>query len=259
MKISVMMGIGLLAPVFCIVNCLAGENIQKLKIQTIVVFGDSTTAARGKLEIYANLLASELPAMGIPTGIINAGIGGNTTQNATSRFEKDVLEKNPDLVVIQFGINDSAIDVWEKPPASETRVSKDKYIKNLQNFVETLKTRKCSVILMTPNPIYWTQALKNYYGKPPYLPDDPDGFNVTLREYAQAVRQLAEKQKIPLIDVYAAFSDYGKMKNQNVNDLLLDGMHPNDKGHRIVADLLINEIMNLNNVPGKKDILKEGK
>ena len=112
---------------------------------------------------------------------------------------------------------------------------------------------------MTPNPIYWTPALKSYYGKPPYLPDDPDGFNVTLREYAQAVRQLAEKQKIPLVDVYAAFENYGKMKNKNVNDLLLDGMHPNDKGHRIVADLLINEIVNLNNGPGKKDILKEGK
>jgi lysophospholipase L1-like esterase len=77
--------------------------------------------------------------------------------------------------------------------------------------------------------------------------DDPDGFNVTLREYAQAVRELAEKQKVPLVDVYAAYIAYGKVEKQSVNDLLLDGMHPNDKGHRIVADLLIPEIVKLCN------------
>ncbi|MEI6166928.1 MAG: SGNH/GDSL hydrolase family protein [bacterium] len=256
MKLSALIGIWIGVPVFFAINGLAGGNMEKMKIQTIVVFGDSTTAVRGKLEIYANLLADELPARGIPAEIINAGIGGNTTQHAAGRFEKDVLEKQPDLVVIQFGINDSAVDVWENPPARESRVSKDQYIRNLENFVETLKTRNCRVILMTPNPIYWTPLMKSTYGKAPYLPDDPEGFNVMLREYAQAARQLAEKRKIPLVDVYAVFSAYGKVKNQNIKDLLLDGMHPNDKGHRIVADLLINEIVKLNNGRGKKDIAK---
>jgi lysophospholipase L1-like esterase len=217
----------------------------------IVLFGDSTTATRGKLDIYANLLARELPAKGIPAEIINAGIGGNNTQMAMVRFEKDVFEKNPDLVVIQFGINDSAIDVWKNPPDTKPRVLKEKYVQNLEKFAETLKARKCEVILMTPNQMCWTQKLKENYGKPPYVTDDPGGFNVTLREYAQAVRQLAEKQKIPLIDVYAAYSAYGKIDKQSVNDLLLDGMHPNDKGHRIVADLLIPEIVKLCKAQGK--------
>ena len=108
------------------------------------------------MEIYANCLARELPAKGIKAEIINAGIGGNTTQMAMSRFDKDVLQKNPDLVVIQFGINDSAVDVWKTPPATESRVSKKKYIQNLEKLVETLKTRKCEVILMTPNRMCWT-------------------------------------------------------------------------------------------------------
>jgi lysophospholipase L1-like esterase len=245
MNASVLMSVAVLAPVFCAANCLASENSQKEKAYTIVVFGDSTTATRGKLDIYANQLVRELPAKGIKAEIINAGVGGNTTEMAMARFEKDVLAKNPDLVVIQFGINDSAIDVWKTPPATESRISKGKYIQNLEKFIETLKARKCGVILMTPNQLCWTQKLKETYGKPPYVTDDPDGFNLTLREYAQAVRQLAEKQKVPLVDIYTAYSSYGKMENQSINDLLLDGMHPNDKGHRIVADLLIPEIVKM--------------
>ena len=135
----------------------------------------------------------------------------------------------------------------QKPPDAQSRVSKEKYIQNLEKIVETLKARKCGVILMTPNQMCWTQRLKGNYSKPPYVTDDPDGFNVTLREYAQAVRELAEKQKVPLVDVYAAYTAYGKVEKQSVNDLLLDGMHPNDKGHRIVADLLIPEIVKLCN------------
>jgi lysophospholipase L1-like esterase len=246
MNVSVLMGVAILVPVFCAANCFAAEDILVKKTKTIVVFGDSTTATRGKLEIYANCLARELPAKGIKAEIINAGIGGNTTQMAVSRLDKDVLQKNPDLVVIQFGINDSAVDVWKTPPATESRVSKDNYIQNLEKLVETLKARKCSVILMTPNRMCWTPRLKEQYNKPPYSTDDPDGFNVTLREYAQSVRQIAEKHKIPLVDVYAAYSAYGKVENHSVNDLLLDGMHPNDKGQRLVADLLIGEIVKLN-------------
>jgi lysophospholipase L1-like esterase len=247
MNVLIIMGVAMVAPFFCAVGCLAAGNgdIQVGKPKVIVVFGDSTTATRGELEIYANLLKRELPAKGVPVEIVNAGIGGNTTQMAVGRFEKDVLAKNPDLVVIQFGINDSCVDVWKTPPATESRVSKDKYIQNLEKLIETLKSRKCSVILMTPNQMCWTPKLKGMYGKPPYSPDDPGGFNITLREYAQAVRELAEELKVPLVDVYTAYSTYGKVEKQSVNDLLLDGMHPNDKGHRIVADLLIPEILKL--------------
>lgn len=245
MNISAMIDVALVL-VFVPLIALATESPQNGQAHTIVLLGDSTTATREKLEIYANWLARELPHKGIKAKIINAGVGGNTTQNAMNRFEQDVLQKNPGLVVIQFGINDSTIDVWKNPPETKPRVSKKEYIHNLEKITETLKARKCGVILMTPNPMCWTAKLKSLYGKPPYLTDDADGFNVILREYAQAVRQLAERQKIPLVDVYAAFSAYGKADKQSISDLLLDGMHPNDKGHRIVADLLFKEIVKLN-------------
>ncbi|MEZ5434349.1 MAG: hypothetical protein R3F31_24940 [Verrucomicrobiales bacterium] len=41
-----------------------------------------------------------------------------------------------------------------------------------------------------------------------------------------------------LVDVETAFLDYGRVPGQSVDDLLLDGMHPNDRGHALIAELL---------------------
>jgi len=209
------------------------------KMLKIVAFGDSTTAPRGALVVYSDLLRKELPSRGVGATVVNAGVGGNTTQMARARFRKDVLARKPDLVIIQFGINDSATDVWRN--VTKPRVPKGRYEANLRYFVRTLKAKGARVILMTPNPLRWTPPLKKLYGKPPYDPNDIDGFNVLLKEYAAVVRCLAKELNVPLIDVYAAFEAYGKTAGRSVGDLLLDGMHPNAKGHRIIADMLIAE------------------
>ena len=226
-------------------TCVATPSCCGEKAVKFVAFGDSTTAPRGALQVYADCLKSELPKKGIQAEIINAGVGGNTTVAAKARFEKDVLARHPDIVVIQFGINDSAVDVWNKPPATEPRVKKQQYTENLGYFVDRLRERGCLVILMTPNPLRWTPGLKGQYGKPPYRPDRADGFNVTLSPYADCVRAVAKKKRVALVDVYAAFEAYGKVKGQSVDDLLLDGMHPNDKGQRLVAELLIATVLKL--------------
>jgi len=212
------------------------------KPTTIVTFGDSTTAPRGPLVVYSTILAKELPQQGIPVKVINAGIGGNTTQNAVARFEKDVLDKQPDLVVIQFGINDSAIDVWRKPPATKSRVSQKKYEANLRSLIDQLQKRNIKVVLMTSNSLRWIPRIKKLYGKPPYDPEDPRGFNLFLKDYAQSVRDIAREKQVPLVDVYTAFEEYDKQPGQSTDDLLLDGMHPNTAGQRKVADLLIPQI-----------------
>lgn len=208
----------------------------------IVAFGDSTTAPRvveGKeLPVYADLLAEDARLSERGVKIINAGVSANTTSDAQARFRGDVLAQQPAVVIIQFGINDAAVDVWKNPPATAPRVSQNDYAANLSFFVTELKKRGAQPILMTPNPLRWTDKLRSMYGKPPYLPDDADGFNVLLKSYAAAVREVARQTGVPLIDVYAAFYAHGLELNRSVDDLLLDGMHPNAKGHRLVADLL---------------------
>jgi len=213
------------------------------KTLTIVAFGDSTTAPRAGVVVYAKLLERLLLANNVEARIINAGVGGDTTDSGKTRFQRDVLNHQPDLVVLQFGINDSSVNVWETPPASTPTVAIDNYKDNLIGFIRTLKQNGTEIILMTPNPLRWTDNLKKAYGKLPYDPEDPDGFNVLLKRYGSVVRLVANQERIPLIDVYQAFETYGAGKNRSINDLLLDGMHPNSAGHRIVASLLTNQII----------------
>ena len=39
------------------------------------------------------------------------------------------------MIVIQFGINDAAVDVWKKPPATEPRVPLNEYLDNLRTMI----------------------------------------------------------------------------------------------------------------------------
>jgi lysophospholipase L1-like esterase len=102
----------------------------------------------------------------------------------------------------------------------------------LRHFVAEVRRIGARPILMTPNPLTWSTTTKKLYGKPPYDPNDPDGFNVVLRDYAEVCRKVAESERVPLVDVIQAFT------SQNTSALLLDGMHPNEAGHRLIAELL---------------------
>lgn len=204
----------------------------------IVAFGDSTTALRPPLSVYTELLAPRLAAeLGVAVKMVNAGVPGNTTEHARQRLEADVLAKRPDLVIVQFGINDSAMDVWKTPPVTHTRVTKEAYRRNLEYFVAEIRRRGGQVMFMTPNPKQWSEAMRARYGKPPYRVEDPDGFNVNLRPFAQEMRQVAEEMKVPLLDVMAAYDDF---QRANPGETLLgDGIHPNQAGQQMVTDLLV--------------------
>lgn len=202
----------------------------------IVMFGDSTTAEReGQVEkAYALRVQEALQGSSPSVTVYNAGVRSNTTANARARFAKDVLAHKPRVVVIQFGINDAAVDVWANPPATKSRVSLADYEKNLRWMIAALREQKIAPVLMTTNPTRWTSRLRELYGKPPYRPDEADGFDApVLSHYNEAVRKLAKELAVPLVDVHAAFS------KKNPDKLLLDGMHPNDDGHQITAELLV--------------------
>lgn len=209
------------------------------RVHTIVAFGDSTTAKRGPLPVYATRLQKHFADRGRSVQVINAGIGGNNTQHAAKRFEKDVLAHTPDTVIIQFGINDAAVDVWKMPPATRPRVPRDTYNRNLNHFVSTLKKTGARVILMTPNPLRWTKKLKGLYGRTPYDPESPEGFQVLLKDYTSDVRRLAEKQSVILVDVDRIFRSAAKEDNSSIDSLLLDGMHPNKRGHELITRALL--------------------
>lgn len=165
--------------------------MEKLTSGPVVLFGGSSTAPREEVIIYGDLLQDALRRINPKISIINAGVSGNTTLLARQRFQSDVLNHNPSLVIILFGINDSAIDVWKNPPEIESRVAMVDFRANLEYFVDELLNQDAKVFLVTPNRLRWAPKLREMYGKPPYSPDDEDGFNLVLNDHAEIVRKIA--------------------------------------------------------------------
>lgn len=226
---------GLLACVATL--CGAGDVTAPADPPVLVAFGDSTTAPRRGVVPYVEVLGRRLAQSGHPALVaVNAGVRGDTTVRARERFGRDVLAREPDLVIVQFGINDSAIDVWKTPPATGPRTPLEVFEDNLVFFVTELRRRGAEVVLMTPNALAWTPVLRKQYGKPPYDPDHPDGFSRPLVPYAEAVRRVAAAHKVRLVDVFALHVEIARMPGPS---LLLDGIHPNQAGHDLVAEKLL--------------------
>ncbi|MCC6328411.1 MAG: hypothetical protein IT174_07840 [Acidobacteria bacterium] len=234
--------IGVLIIVMAMGLAAFSQSAESKKL-TIVSFGDSITAPRKGVVTYSDVLRETFSGKNVE--VINAGIGGNTTDHAKKRFEKDVLAKSPDLVIIQFGNNDSAVDVWKDPPATGPRVPLADYVKNLSEMITTLRAGNVKVILVTPLPTRWTEKLRGMYGKPPYDPADPDGFNFMKKDYVAALKSIGKKNRVPVIDLFSVYHRYGKETGRSMDELFTDGMHPNSEGHRIEAELLIKEIKKL--------------
>lgn len=213
---------------------------------TIVTFGDSLTAPRGKLKVYSDWLAERLAPQNIR--VINLGHPGDTTSAGLRRFST-VLAEHPDLVVIQFGINDSCIDVWKKPPATESRVSLEEYDKNLRHFIREIRQSGGEVILMTPSQLRWIDLTRKSYGvKPVYDPDDERGFMKYLTPYVERMRQIAKEENVVLVDIYELYDQWEKTTTRSAKTLLSDGMHPNNEGQKLVADALEPAVRKIRNI-----------
>lgn len=188
----------------------------------VVCLGDSVTAAvRAGVqphETFCALLQQQLSTADRPVEVINAGVGGNTTEHALQRFQADVLNRKPRVVVIMFGLNDSWIDAGK----SASRLTEHEYRANLDAMLELLSGHEIQAVLMTPNP-----ALAPTYG--------PER-NATLRGYVDVVRSLARHHDLPLVDVYQHFAELAQ--EREINSLFTDDMHPNPAGQKQLAELL---------------------
>jgi len=217
----------------------------------IVTFGDSTTAAAKDWapeieEVYSDCLPAALAPHRIAAAVTNAGIGDTTTRQAVARLDRDVRRHHPDLVVVQFGINDSWIDVDEGK--TQPRLTRAEFRRNLTIIARRLKQDGARVILMTPNPMRWRDPfyIKAFAEHPGLLDVQAvRGIDLLLDQYATDVRNVAKSESVPLVDVFDAFERYADVPGQAIDDILLagDGIHPNQAGQRLVCRLLTAQIV----------------
>lgn len=126
--------------VYCVIalaSCKQKIDNLDSKGSNIICFGDSLTTGEGVEPrfSYPSLLANE-----VSYPVINAGVSGESTEEGLKRVKDDVIEKDPYLVIVEFGGN----DYLEKLPLEETYKNLDEMIKQVKSsgaIVALVETR----------------------------------------------------------------------------------------------------------------------
>lgn len=166
------------------------------------------TPAVNTLESYPYLVLKELKSQ-YPyavINVINTSVGGENSQSGAQRFEAEVLTHRPDVLFIDYALNDRRIGLdtaelaWEK-------------------MIKAALARDIKVILLTPSP---DQSV------------DLKASNSILDQHSNQIRALSEKHEIGLVDSYRKFKKEVNT-GTDLSDLMSQGNHPNEKGHELIA------------------------
>jgi lysophospholipase L1-like esterase len=182
----------------------------------IVCHGHSVPAGYARTPLvdtfnaYPHLLHRGLKQR-FPFAVINVivtAIGGEAANSGERRFARDVLTHKPDLITIDYALNDRHLGL-EKAKAAWV------------SMIQQAKGTK--VILLTPTA---DQSAKL------------DNLADPLNQHAEQIRVLAAEHGVGLVDSLAAFKRR-LAAGDALPDLMAQQNHPNRKGHDlVVAELL---------------------
>lgn len=135
---------------------------------------------------------------------INAGVGATGSLIGVHRVGRQVISKNPDLVFVDAAVNDK-----------NTNTCKVSYESQIRRLLSSPSKPAVIEVFMTME----------------------EGVNCQEQQI-----QIGENYNIPMISFRDAAYEIVTSQNLKWGDLLTDEVHPNDDGHRIIAELLINFI-----------------
>ena len=155
--------------------------------------------------------------------ILTRGVSGETTRQGLERFPADVQQHRPDVMTLQFGLNDCNCWVTD---GGLPRVSEAAYRANLIEMVTRAQhfgARR--IILSTNHPTLRRKILLS-----------GESLEDRRRRYNEHVREVAALTGVELCDIEAAFAGYD---DASLSELLLpypDLLHLSAAGHRCYAN-----------------------
>lgn len=184
----------------------------------IVAFGDSIMQGKNAIQEEEHFLRLLSNKMGPNFEFINAGVGGNSAREAMERYERDVLSHDPDLIILEFGGNNT-----DRRPGREHRtVPVEEFRMHLENFKKGVP-EGCKVIVMTFPPV----INERYQACRTTPVGDVDG---GIEKFRVITREFAAQNSYPLLDMY-------KLMYERRHELILpDGVHHNAAGHAFMAE-----------------------
>ena len=212
------------------------NRLTKDKELNVVYFGGSVTAGYGAtnekgesaFEVASwRALTAKWFEQNFPTATIRsytAAIGGTGTYLGTIRLKSDVLSKKPDLVFIEFAINDSS------ETQNQSALQFETIVREIRNY-----NPHCDIITILTT----AQGFAQGYPFPQLFPT------------ADAHTEISNAYNIPIIDVGNSLVVTKLSSNPNSaqwNNYFIDGAHPSNAGYyeyyKCIEEYLNNALLN---------------
>lgn len=212
---------------------------MELKNLTINFLGDSITEGHGTSAPYMvfHQIIKDKYNM---KHAYNYGVGGtriarqivptkeSTRFDLTFELRSEIMDKNADAIVVFGGTN----DYGHGDAPFGTLESEDIYTfcGAVNSLIKTLKHNfpKAKLIFMTP--------IHRVREDQPSMPDSKK-----LEDYVNAILMICQNNNVPVIDLFKI-----NPLDPTDMDIVPDGLHPNDKGHAIMAQVIAEELLKLN-------------
>lgn len=170
------------------------------------------TPVVNSLQSYPFLVLKKVKEM-YPNAVVNViitGIGGENSVKGETRFKDDVLTHKPDVLFIDYALNDINVGVERSKIA-------------MSKMIETALSKGIKVILFTPSPH------QNYN-----ILDPADPYVAFQKEFID----LAKKYHTGLVDSFSLFKEK-IAAGHDVKEFMSQVNHPNEVGHQLIADEII--------------------
>ncbi len=194
---------------------------------SISFLGDSITVGYYSSYSYADLVCDDMGAVGY-----NYGISGNTLASDEGNGMVDRYGKmhSSDVIVVYGGSNDFYDDVVL---GSITSWNNEEFYGALRNLCSGLKAQypNAHIVFMTP-------LHGEFLGM---STSNDNGAGSTMALYVRAIKNVCADYDIPVLDLYDGFAING----DNYEEYTSDGLHPNEKGHKKIAEVLESYIRSL--------------
>lgn len=214
------------------------EWIEELPFEpgdTIVALGDSITDdLQSWFNIFQHVLEIGLEDQGYT--FINSGVSYDTSTDALKRLNRDVLDHEPDWVIVALGTFD----------AQRLHVSPDRPLVSLADYWENLNTIESNVSEITNNPLIWLTP-------PPIITDMLQELRLfqfdIFEEDLISIREILTGKKGYIVDPLGErMNDEESEESQEEKEetegpapwnYLNDGLHPSLSGHSNTVKELI--------------------
>lgn len=183
----------------------------------IIFFGDSICTGQN-VSIHKGWVTQISQSFEGKAIVLNSSTNGRTTRQAVEDMPYNIQEQCPDILIVQFGMNDC--NYW-KTDKGVPRVSLKAFEANLEEIISRSLTFKIKKIFLNTN---------HSTGLNSVIPYTNICYEDSNRKYNSVIRKVTKNNNVILNDIEKEFNNY----NGNISELTLsDKIHLSELGHTI--------------------------